>query len=163
MNLVIVYDSVFGNTKELAQTMGAAAASHSTVVVKHRGEVTSQDISQADMVVVASPTRAFNPTPELKEFLKDMAPGSLTGKRVAAWDTRVDVAKVNSKLLSGMVSLFGYAAPKLLTILKKKGGTAAAEAEGFFVEDKEGPVMPGEAQRAEAWISTLVKSSGERS
>jgi hypothetical protein len=90
--------------------------------------------------------------------LEELPPGSLKGKKIAAWDTRVDVAQVNSKILTVMVKLFGYAAPKLEKQLLSKGGTRVVSCEGFYVKDKEGPVTDGEMDRASKWIQMAIEA-----
>jgi hypothetical protein len=51
----------------------------------------------------------------------------------------------------------GYAAPRIARALEKKGGNLAAPPEGFFVEDKEGPLKAGELERAAGWAKELAK------
>jgi flavodoxin I len=53
--------------------------------------------------------------------------------------------------LRTIIDLFAYAAKPLLDSLKKKGGIAVAEPEGFIVEGREGPLKEGELDRATQW------------
>jgi hypothetical protein len=75
---------------------------------------------------------------------------------VAAFDTRVEVAKVNSAFLTFMVKLFGYAAEPIARGLKKKGGLLVGTPAGFFVLGKEGPLEEGELERAASWAKQLL-------
>ncbi|MFW6313549.1 MAG: flavodoxin family protein [Spirochaetota bacterium] len=156
MKSLVVYDSVFGNTEEIARAIAGVLASAGEVKAARVADVESRDLDGVDLLVVGSPTRAFRATPATMAFVKGLPPRSLAGVRVAAFDTRVDVAKVESKALTFMVKLFGYAAAPIAKQLEKRGGLRAAVPTGFFVSDKEGPMAEGERDRAEAWARTLT-------
>ncbi len=156
MKTLVIYDSVFGNTEELAQAIAGVLASSGEVQAKRVGEVGRSDLEGVDLLVVGSPTRKFTATPATKQFIKGLAPDALQRVRVAAFDTRVDVAAVDNGFLSFLVKLFGYAAEPIAKQLEKKGGEPAAAPAGFFVGGTEGPITEGERGRAEAWARSLV-------
>jgi flavodoxin len=156
MKSLVIYDSVFGNTEEIARAIAGILASAGEVRATRVGDVEHGDLDGVDLIVVGSPTRAFRATPATMEFVKGLGSDALAGVRVAAFDTRVDIAKVNNKVLSFMVKLFGYAAQPIAKQLEKRGGLRAAVPEGFFVSDKEGPITDGERDRAEAWARSLT-------
>jgi flavodoxin I len=54
-----------------------------------------------------------------------------------------------------MVNFGGYAAAPSAALLKKKGGEQIAPPEGFLVQDREGPLKPGELERAASWAAQL--------
>ena len=109
-----------------------------------------------NLLVVGSPTRAFSASPETKAWLKALAPNSLRGVKVAAFDTRADMKDVNSRTLTAFVRLFGYAAEPIAKSLTKCAGTLIIPAEGFFIVDKEGPLKDGELARATAWAQQIA-------
>ncbi|MBK7337274.1 MAG: hypothetical protein IPJ00_14410 [Saprospirales bacterium] len=82
----------------------------------------------------------------------------LQGLEVAAFDTRIAVADIQSKILRFIVNTGGYAAKSIAKKLVQKGGKLVQAPEGFFVKDKEGPLYEGELERAEMWGEALVKS-----
>ena len=59
-------------------------------------------------------------------------------------------------LLNGLVKVFGYAAKPISDALQKKGGSPAADPEGFIVLDTEGPMKEGEVERASEWARALI-------
>lgn len=156
MKSLVVYDSVFGNTEEIARAISGVLASAGEVKAVRVPDVDRDDLDGIDLLVVGSPTRAFRATPATMEFVKGLPSGSLADVRVAAFDTRVDVVQVESNFLTFMVKLFGYAAQPIAKALEKRGGLRAAVPTGFFVSDKEGPITEGERDRAEAWARTLT-------
>ena len=109
-----------------------------------------------DCLVIGSPTRGFRPTKETTDWLNKIPTGALNGIKVAAFDTRMDVKKVNNRVLTFMESIFGYAAKPIADRLQKKGGSLVADPEGYFVEDSEGPLRDGELERAAEWAKKLI-------
>jgi len=156
MKALVVYDSVFGNTEKVAQAMGQALGSQAEVQTLRVGDVKPEHLTGLDALIVGSPTRAFSPTPAIKNWLKSLPPNSLKGVKVAAFDTRIALSDVNSSLLTFMVKLFGYAAKPIGDRLTKKGGDLALSPEGFFVKDSEGPLKDGELERAADWVKQIM-------
>jgi len=154
MKALVVYDSFFGNTEMVAKAIAAALATKLEVTAIKADQVELHQLSDLDLLVVGSPTRAFNPSPNTKSFIKGLSP--LTGVKVAVFDTRLNVEEANSKVLVVLVKLFGYASEKMLKALQKKGGQALLPADWFVVKDSEGPLKDGELERAEAWAGSML-------
>ncbi|MDX9954369.1 MAG: flavodoxin family protein [Anaerolineae bacterium] len=151
MKALVIYDSVFGNTEKIAQAIGTSLGAQ----VLRVGDVKPEHLNGLTVLIVGSPTQAFQPLKPIKAFLKTLPSGSLKGVRVAGFDTRADVQEVNSRILTLFVKLFGYAAEPIAVRLVKKGGTQALPPAGFFVNGKEGPLKDGELERAAAWARQI--------
>ena len=157
MKGLIVYDSVFGNTGQVAQAMGDALRSQGAdFSVLKVDDVKPEDLSGLKWLIVGSPTRKFTSTPATKDFLAKIPRQALKGVRVSAFDTRVDVSEVNSSVLTFFVKLFGYAAEPIAKGLIKKGGEPGLAPEGFIVEGAEGPMRNGELERAADWAKQAL-------
>jgi flavodoxin len=156
MNALIIYDSFFGNTEQIARAIDTALQETATVEVKQVKEVDPEDITNAQLLIVGSPTRAFQPTGAIKQFLRQLAKESLKGVRVAAFDTRIALDDINSRILPPLVKMFGYAAEPIAKKLSKKGGTLVVPPEGFLVKDTEGPLKEGELERAAEWATQII-------
>ncbi|MEA4846151.1 MAG: flavodoxin family protein [Clostridiaceae bacterium] len=156
MKILIVYDSVFGNTEKIAKAIGDSLDSESTEVVRV-SELKSEQLQGTDLLIVGSPTRAFKPTKAIVDFLIKIPPEGLKGINVAAFDTRSDTEDINSRILNGFVKIFGYAAKPISDKLQKKGGNLVLPPEGFFVKDSEGPLKDGELERAAEWAKLIMK------
>lgn len=152
MKALVVYDSVYGNTEKVAQAMAAALECEARRVAA----VTPEQLAGLDVLVVGSPTQAFQPLKPVKAFLKTIPAGKLNGIKVAAFDTRMDVKQVNNAVLTFFARLFGYAAEPIGKQLVKKGGTEAVPPVGFIVEGSEGPLKEGELERAAAWAQHIL-------
>ena len=152
MKALVVYDSVYGNTEKVAQAMAAALECEASRVAA----VTTEQLASLDVLLVGSPTQAFQPLKPVKAFLKGIPAGKLNGIKVAAFDTRMDVKQVNNAVLTTLAKFFGYAAEPIGKQLVKKGGTEAVPPAGFIVEGSEGPLKEGELERATAWAQQIL-------
>ena len=142
MKALVVYDSLFGNTAQVAEAVGAALASESQVL--RVTQVNSSELGSFDLVVVGAPTQGGRATEAMQAFLARVP--ALEGARVAVFDTR---------LRAKWVKVFGYAAGRIAEKVKSLGATLVAEPEGFIVEGKKGPLVEGELERAAAWVRGL--------
>ena len=160
MKVLVVYDSAFGNTEKVAQAMGEALGSQADVEVLRVTDVRPEQLKGLNVLIVGSPTQAFQPLPAIKRFLKGIPTQGLAGIKVAAFDTRISVGDIESSVgrfvLRFFVKLFGYAAKPIADRLTRKGGELMIPPEGFFVEDTEGPLKKGELERAEEWVQQII-------
>jgi hypothetical protein len=159
---LVVHESMWGNTRRIAEAVGDALAERMEVRVGDVSEVDAADAASYELVVVGAPTHAFSLSrpstrtaaheqgaPEtasstgLREWIADLpAP---TGAVLACFDTRADRVR----------KLPGSAARKARRLLRHAGWTVVAD-ESFYVGDSPGPVLAGETERAAAWGRALA-------
>jgi flavodoxin len=159
VNVLIVYDSAYGNTEKIAQSIGSAIGSQHQVNVLRVKDVTAVQLAGLSLLIAGSPTQRFRPTQALSDFLNGLSEGSLRGVRVAAFDTRLTVEEIKkTPVLAFFVKLAGnaYAAKPIADALKKKGSELILAPEGFYVKGMEGPLLDGEVERAAAWAGQIV-------
>ena len=156
MKALVLFDSFFGNTEKIAQSVAECLRASAEVKVLRVSEVDPSFITGIDLLVLGSPTRGFRPSEAMTAFLNKLTPGSLNGINAAAFDTRVDTAAINSKMLKFMVKAFGYADKVMVGELQKKGASMVSIGQGFIVNGNEGPLKDGELERAAEWARTLV-------
>lgn len=161
MKTLVLFDSAFGNTQQIAKAIGVALNTGTETPVVRIKDVLPEHLSGIELLVVGSPTRGFRPTEDTQKFLQKLPARGLAGVKVATFDTRVNIKEVNSRVLTFMVNLFGYAAEPIAKVLQKKGGNLMLPPEGFFVEDKEGPLKHGELERAAVWANRLLSLAAE--
>jgi len=147
MKALIVYDSVYGNTEEIAKAISGAI--NGDVKVLRSGEVDPSELEKLDLLIVGSPTQGGRPTKAIKDFLGRVSKAAIKGIYVAAFDTR---------LSTRWVGIFGYAAGKIARSLEKLGGITNMSPEAFFVKGKEGPLEEGELERAARWGRSILES-----
>ena len=143
MKVLVVYDSVYGNTETIAKAIGGALAGD--IQVRRASETVPSDLNSVDLLVVGSPTQAGRPIAPVQDFLKTL-PNLAEGVDVAAFDTRSSAK---------FAAVFGYAAKRIANALKEHGGRLVAPPEGFFVDGKTGPLKDGETQRAAEWATAI--------
>jgi flavodoxin len=155
MKVLVIYDSVFGNTEKIAQAIGEALARDNDVQILPVGEVKAAYEQGLELLVIGSPTRSFRPTETMTNFLKAMPKNSLKDIRVAAFDTRIALETIDSSALRFIVDKGGYAAKAIAKELEKKGGYLLVPPEGFLVTGEQGPLKDGELERAAKWVEKL--------
>jgi len=156
MKTLMVYDSYFGNTKKIAK---AISEELKKPTVKNIKDFKPEYLKNTDILIVGSPTRAFNFSDKTKEFMDKIPQDELKGKKVATFDTRIDHKEVKPRILGFLMKIFGYADKKIMKILLNKGGEKLTEPEGFIVLGKEGPLKDGEIERAKKWAVQLSNNA----
>ena len=157
MKFLIVYDSKFGNTEQIARAIAEAVTPLGEVKVLRVSKVNPSELTSIDFLIVGSPTHAGRATRATKEFLKKIPANALENVRVTSFDTRFS-AKDKGIGVRILLRVLGYAAGRITENLKGKGDYLAAEVEGFIVEDTEGPLKKGELERAAIWAKGIVES-----
>ncbi len=154
MKSVVLFESFFGNTEKIARAISSALGLTEVDVVR----VSDFDVNRlagVELLIVGTPTRAFQASPDTKAFLRRIPSGALKGKKVAAFDTRAEMTDKIPGFLKFMISIFGYAAEPVAKKLIQKGGTQVLEPAGFFVLESEGPLKDGELERAAEWVKSI--------
>ncbi len=168
MKVVIVYESVYGNTHLVAEKLAEGINLRADAIAVPVGEATSEVLQGADLLIVGGPTHlhglstgasrkmaesdaekkgiALDPDVEsegLRHWLHDLEAG--TEARAAAFDTR----------LSGRPAFTGAASRGIARRLHNHGFTLVVEPESFLV-DADNHLIEGEGERARQWAESLV-------
>ncbi len=156
--VIVVYESEYGNTKQIAQAICDGINSglkSGSCRLDHVRDVDVTTLSFVNMVVVGCPTQKFTMMPDTKSFLAHLSANTLESVSVAAFDTRVTKEEFGP-ILAVLPAVFGYAAEPIAKQLKRAGGAEITFPMGFYVHGKEGPLLEGELDRAFSWGKTAV-------
>jgi len=156
MKGLIIYDSFFGNTEQVAREIGKVLGAEHDVEVLRAGEVKPERVKDNKLLIVGSPTRKFRPVPSVTGLLGKIPKNGLKGVKAAAFDTRIVLEDANPGFLRFLMKRFGWAAQPIADRLVKKGGEMIVPPEGFAVKDSEGPLKEGEAERAADWAKRIL-------
>lgn len=138
---MIVYQSEYGNTERLARAMGEALSEHGEVRVTPVGEIPSLGHYDADLLIVGAPTQRHGLPGSTRDMLDGVPEGTLRNVAALAFDTRY----------RGSRWIRGSAARDIHKILRDLDCRLLAPPESFFVAGEEGPLEPGEEDRARSW------------
>lgn len=136
---LVIYDSAFGNTKLIAEAIAKKIGADILKV----SEIKVRDINKYDNIVVGSPIQGWRPLPPITEFIASLKPDTLKGKRVIAFDTRINIF------------IHGDAVKKIAKGLEG-AGAQVLDTNFFYVKDKEGPIVEGELERAVSWADNIL-------
>lgn len=172
MRAVIAYESIYGNTRQVAEAIAAGLEPLGEVDLVSVNHGDDGSVDTADALIVGGPTHMHGlatsasrkQAAQAAEEEDDVSvePGAAEGpglrkwlsqrvgdgKPAAAFDTRLD----RSPILTGM------AARGIAKRLRRRGYEVIEEPESFLVEDSEGPLAEGELERARAWGASLVEA-----
>lgn len=151
MNGLIVYFSKFGNTQRIAKAIAEEFEANGNVRLINSDELRPEDLENIDLVIMGTPTHKMNLPEAVRPVFDRLPRRSLKKVPVAAFDT--------SYKMSAMLSKF-TAAKKLDRKLRKLGGKRVQPPETFHVEGREGPLFPGEIERARRWARGIYERAG---
>lgn len=156
MNIYIIYDSFFGNTEKISRIISDHLSENHKVKIFKAEEIETRDLKDVDLLIIGSPTRAFEPTKSIITFIKKFKIGDLKKIKIALFDTRLDIKAVNNRLLTFLVKYRGYACTTMERLFLKKEANIIGEPRGFFVLESEGSIEDGEDDRVRLWVNTLI-------
>jgi hypothetical protein len=160
MFAMVVYESMWGNTKEVAEAIASGLGDH--VTLHDVADAPARLPVELDLLVVGGPTHAFSMTraSTRRDAAEKGASGVHVERGIRDWideveaEGVVDVATFDTRV--GKVRhLPGSAAKAAGRHVRHHLGRLVGT-ESFWVEDMEGPLLEGELERARAWGATLA-------
>jgi hypothetical protein len=157
MRALVIYESMFGNTQRVAEAIGRGLAARVSVDVVEVGHAPLRVDDDVDLVVVGGPTHAFGLSSErTRRSAAEQAPSGIvsTGPGVREWVAclaanggRLAVAAFDTHIDKPWVP--GAASKKLDKMMRGMGLFVLEAPTSFYVHDTTGPLVGGEAERAE--------------
>jgi hypothetical protein len=168
MAALVVFESMFGNTRQIADAVTEGLSEHLPVELVEVGAAPATIGDDVELLVVGGPTHAFglsrpgtrqsaaqqakdrlvSTSIGLREWLGTLPKGS-PDVAVAAFDTRISKPR-----------LPGSAAAAAEKRLRRLGFRVLARPQSFFVEGTTGPLLRGERERARRWGEELAVGLG---
>jgi flavodoxin len=165
MRALVVYETIWGNTGELARAIAEGLRSSEGVDEVDVVEVASAPESidpDVDLVVVGGPTHAFSmTTAKTRESARQQGATAIPERGIREWldalavpSSPMAVATFDTRTVKPRLP--GSAARKALKKLVSKGFRPVDHAVTFGVHGYSGPVVDGELTRAREWGATLI-------
>lgn len=165
MRALVVYESMYGNTRQIAEAI-AGALGGTTVPV---AEATAERVADADLVVIGGPTHMFGmsrPSSRKSAATAAAKPNSglrlepnATGPGVREWLAEhvrdVRAAAVFDTRIKLPMLVGGRASRRIAAVLRRNRVKLVAGPQSFLV-DKTNHLLHGELDRAERWGRDLA-------
>jgi hypothetical protein len=173
MRAMVVYESMYGNTRLVAEHIALGLSDGYDVTVRTVDEVLEAPQPEPDLLVVGGPTHVHGlPNRRTRQAASDAAekPGSglvlepsAIGPGVREWLARMgegacEAAAAFDTRIDAPAALTGRASKGIAKRLRRCGFGLVAEPESFLV-DKHNHLLPGEAERATAWGAALAATT----
>lgn len=171
MKVLVMYESMFGNSERVARAVASGLEESNDVVLRDVTNAVPGDMpADVDLLIAGGPTHAFSMSRPgtredairqgaaqglasrgLREWLDGLAT-DLHSLPCAAFDTRVSRAR----------RLPGSAARSAARVLRRRHARVIVPPESFFVDDVPGPLAGDEVDRAREWGRHLGAALHER-
>jgi len=160
---LVVFESMFGNTQEIAEAVAEGLSSSLPTVILEVGAAPAVLPDDVDLLLVGGPTHAFGLSrPGTRENARRQTGGRVVSEGIglrewlsalARTSGNVAVAAFDTKIAKPRVP--GSAARAAEKRLRKLGFQVVGASESFYVTGTAGPLVEGETERARAWGEKL--------
>jgi len=169
MRAMVVYESMFGNTQQVAEAVAAGLATHMTVELLEVGAAPPAIGEDITLLVVGGPTHAFGLSREsTRKSAAEQAHGSVVSTRIGLREWLDAVSNGTHGVAAAAFDTHvkahvpGSAARAAQKRLRQRGFRIIAPAESFYVHGTPGPLEEGELNRARRWAASIVGEEARR-
>ena len=167
MRALIVYESLFGTNRTIAEAIGAGIGADATTTLVDAASAPTTIGDDVDLLVVGGPNHQFGlPRPDtraeaatrgtgaprstergLREWLDELQL-SQPGQRAAVWDTRMASPR--------FLDTVDHSSRTIAKRLRRAGARLVAEPRHFYSADGQGELVECEEDRAREWGARLA-------
>jgi flavodoxin len=157
MKVLIIYDSVYGNTLRVAEMYQMEFQNRDIdAELVHAERLEWDQYHDVSLVIFGSPTRGFRAMPTIIRSIRTGAQ-AMKDHRIAIFDTRIETRDIQSKVLRKLIGAFGYGTDHISKVLKKHGFTPVVTPKGYAVMSAEGPLKPEVAYEVQMDVIALTE------
>jgi hypothetical protein len=168
---MVVYESIYGNTRAVAEAIAEGVGGGFEVEVKPIHEADAA--GGTDLLIVGGPTHMHGMASSLSRKMAVQAgeddgaeidPSAREELSLRTWLSRQQGANGKAAAFDTRIDksprLTGTAARGIAKRLRRAGYDVVGDPESFFVEDAEGPLADGELERAREWGRSIAANRG---
>lgn len=164
MNALVVYESLWGNTAQVARAIAEGIGPQARALPAD--EATAQLMAQADLIVAGAPLLGFNlPTEQMRTSIAhDPAhaghPPDLAHPAMRSW--LEGLPRRDGAFATFETRIWwspGSSAKRIAAALRALGYQQIAAPQRFLVTGKYGPLKAGELERAKTWGAALARAA----
>lgn len=166
MRALVVYESLWGNTEQVARAIGTTLSTQAEVEVLD-SETAPTSVEGYDLLVVGGPTHAFSMTraSTRADAVKTRSAPHQPARGIREWLNELErpTAQIPAVTFDTRVEkprLPGSAAKAARHELRSLGFETAIKPETFHVHGYEGPLVDGDLDRAAEWAGTVLGRLG---
>jgi flavodoxin len=145
---IIIYESVYGNTKKVAESIaeGIRKTGDTECKVVKTSEVHTDNLASYDIILFGCPNHNQEPARNMTKFIDRVSVVNLEGKGGAAFDTYTGGNK-------------GIALSKLEQLIRRKLHGFILKTRGLSIEvvDRKGPLVESAIEEAQEYGEKIVK------
>jgi hypothetical protein len=164
MTAYIIYESMFGNTADVAEAVATGVAASLPVELVEVGDAPMIRDLATDLLIVGAPTHALGLSrPRTRDEAVERAGQVVSdGRLMRDWiDSRsalsLSVAAFDTHVTPPIP---GSAARTMARLLTRRGCTLVADPMSFRVAGTDGPMVYGELERAAEWGASVARRVG---
>lgn len=157
MKMMVVYDSVYGNTKQVAEAIAEQMKADGNEATLVNLRENAKPTLTGDFMFLGSPTRYFKMTSEAKDFVKNMKTLGWKDAPIVMFDTMMGVPEDMAERNKGKWAVKG-AAPKLRDMAKKEGLKVQDSVLHIGVTGLKGPLTVTGKDEAKKYVQQVIGS-----
>lgn len=165
MKVLVVYESMYGNTRDVAEAIAAGLSLRVPVEAVEVGSAPAFVTDEVALVVVGGPTHAFGMSrSSTRADAADKGIVLSAGRGIREWldgvqlPGAIQAATFDTKVTKPRLP--GSAASAAAKRLRRKGARMVARPKTFYVTGAEGPLAADELERARRWGEVLATETG---
>lgn len=167
MRAAVIYESMFGNTRTVAEALAEELAKHLDVDLHEVGDAPTSIDTNIDLVVLGAPTHGLTLSrPASRSEAAGMTPDGLvsTGIGIREWLAAVEAAPGTLAVAfdTRVDHVPGSAARAATRRLRRVGFAIIARPASFKVEKTLGPLAPGQLDRVCSWATEIAAAARTR-
>ena len=121
MKTLLVYDTYYGMTEQIAKAMVEVLSRNGTVRLVKVDQAPTIAVEEYDLLIIGGPTRKFSPSQPILDYTATLPTEVLNSLKVALFDTRIKLDTIKGGVIRWVVNKGGFASDHLKKSLVERG------------------------------------------